>query len=351
VGGDAHVGVGGSAPVSFAKFLSRFQVELTGWVERKDFGKEVVMSVFQAILRADLSLREMFALFDRNCSGTVSFDEFREVMESFDLGLSRQQLGPFFRALLGNSADKKINVVEFLSRFDVVFGGHVHSEDAEWIHQVLSGLGKLYLAQCGDDEGESTAKTLLDRFEKADTDGNGTLSLTEFVREIQHWKTYLERLGVSPGYLTEDKLFEVAKVVDISGEGSINYLEWIDAFQAVERRGAEGGTSGEWVQSDFGELGESILMVLYRNVICLRRGLQYFDPTSTGTVTLGQLKLACMALASALSKPDPPFSEKQVMVLLSHVGDKKWTESDEICYTALLDSFNIVDRGAPSGMA
>jgi len=339
---ETEVSTDGGSSVDYHHFLGRFQVQLKGLVGRREFGRQVVVSVFQAILRADLPLREMFALFDRNCSGTVTFDEFREVLQSFDLGLSRRQLAPFFRALLRSSADKSVNIVEFFSRFDVIYGGHLHDNDEPWIREVLQGLGKLWLHSDNVDQEDNSARDLLEHFEQADVNGNGTLSLGEFVKAVQPWCKALQEQGVSRDYLTPEKLDQVARAVDVSGEGTINYLEWVDAFQAVETRGACGRAGAV---SDFGDLGDSILMVLYRHMAAVRRGLQYFDPKATGIVSAGEFKMALTALASALAKPDPPYSDSQVHVLMTQLIEKGYNDDDELNYHDVLDAFAIVDSG------
>mmetsp|Transcript_104588 Transcript_104588/g.239720 ORF Transcript_104588/g.239720 Transcript_104588/m.239720 type:complete len:91 (-) Transcript_104588:165-437(-) len=86
-------------------------------------------------------------------------------------------------------------------------------------------------------------------------------------------------------------------------------------------------------------------MVLYRHMAAVRRGLQYFDPKATGIVSAAEFKMALTALASALAKPDPPYSDSQVHVLMTQLIEKGYNDDDELNYHDVLDAFAIVDSG------
>ncbi|CAD7968048.1 unnamed protein product [Amoebophrya sp. A120] len=73
--------------VNWRTFLHRFRVELDN-VNNVTWIRDAIVTLFTAIWKANLPLRQLFALFDLNLSGSVTVDSFKAVVCGFELGFS-----------------------------------------------------------------------------------------------------------------------------------------------------------------------------------------------------------------------------------------------------------------------
>jgi len=342
--------------VDYNAFLRRFRVELEG-INAVAWKREAVGKVFTAILRADLPLRQLFALFDRNLSGAVSFTEFVSVIENFDLGLTQDQLDVFYRTIACKNIagdDSKTNaqgemppedaiyIADFLARFDVAFreGSSVHQDRLkDWMKPVIAAISKC-IVESPDREGTVPCR-ILAHFEDSDTNGDGTLSFDEFSRSIRGLPRLESELRNLNGFKLDDmKLKEIAKYVDITSSGNITYVEFIHAF-------------GSWAQNHdekqdgtlMADVLDAVTMVLYKNRRALRKALQYFDQDGTELVTPNQFMHSLNGLAAALAKPDPPFTNNQIDSLVKAISFDESMDGKKgyMNYNHFLDSFVVVD--------
>ncbi|CAD7969359.1 unnamed protein product [Amoebophrya sp. A25] len=84
--------------VDWSAFLQRFRVELDG-INNVTWKRDMLATVFNAVLRAELPLRQLFALFDPNLSGAVSEKSFSNVTQSLSpigASVSRSDLSALF---------------------------------------------------------------------------------------------------------------------------------------------------------------------------------------------------------------------------------------------------------------
>eukprot|EP00397_Hematodinium_sp_SG-2012_P004123 GEMP01004134.1.p1 GENE.GEMP01004134.1~~GEMP01004134.1.p1 ORF type:complete len:996 (+),score=206.51 GEMP01004134.1:43-3030(+) len=337
--------------VDYAGFLKRFRVELEG-INAVAWQREAVAKVFTAILRADLPLRQLFALFDRNLSGAVSFSEFVSVIENFDLGLTPRQLDIFYRTIASQSIagdetkdgdgppEDAIYIADFLARFDVAFrlGGRGAGADKlkDWMKPVITAISRAII-NATDREGTAPCR-ILSYFEDADKTGTGVLTPDEFVKSIKSLvRLEYELRQANACKLDDAKLQELARFVDITGSGNITYVEFIHAFGSWAHEGKPLGLMEDVL--------DSVTMVLYKNRRALRKALQYFDQDGIDMVTPAQFMHSLNGLAAALAKPDPPFTPAQIDSLVKAMDFDQVVDGKKgyINYNKFLDSFVVVD--------
>jgi len=330
-----HIQVDTSGEVNYRQFLQRFRVELDG-VNATSWRREAVSKVFKAILRSDLPLRSIFALFDRNCDGSVSYSEFCDILTTFELGLTPVQMETFYRSILSatelqtSTSDLlQINVTEFLKRFDIIFRTGSTPQAEPWMDEALTAIGRELLGRPNDTDEEERASLLLEFFETADDNNDGFLSVDELLKAFK--KLPSSHLNL-PFALDDEKLTQLITHMDLSKTGRINYIEMVHAFMAVDVR-----DDGKWME----DVLDRMITILYMNRRSLRRAVQYFDAELTGQCTPESLSNALKSLSAALAKPDPPFTEEQIKVLVKHVEIDE--DTNLVDYEDLLDSFMLVD--------
>lgn len=109
-------------------------------------------------------------------------------------------------------------------------------------------------------------------FSSLDSSGDGQLQIEEFVSGIEQLPI-LRNLEVEGRTLNHDDFMQVARSIDRSGNGTINYLEFLQAFEST-------GTS-----DIMDTLGEDISTVLFRPgllsewdaITSMRKELDWFE--------------------------------------------------------------------------
>jgi protein phosphatase len=248
-----------SLPIDYNRFLDRYILvqQADEAVEPADahsgWQAEVVRELYEAVLRADLSLRNTLALFDSDGDGTVSTSEFAAVCEECRLGISAQQARQLLRAITADDGSGRLDVGRFLERFQVLYvesrgleRASVHERAAPWAEDLLRRIGHSIV---------HSGATAVETFQKYDRDGSGFLEHPEFadaVRALDQSSPAAARRPRSP--LDRGRLAELAALVDKDGNGRINILEFCAAFvvddgraragePAVEDEAADGGAA------------------------------------------------------------------------------------------------------------
>ncbi|OLP83390.1 Serine/threonine-protein phosphatase 5 [Symbiodinium microadriaticum] len=225
-------------------------VGLAGSEISDEWAQILVSRVFERLIYSDWPITQMLHHFDRDGNGnsfslfeklgTVTAAELREAFVELDVGITGPQagLGIRFGDLRG------ISIESFLSLFEMTFHPHATGQVRVpgWVTASLRVLGGLIWQGTS---GEDRARQF---FERADANGNGLLSLPELVAGI----TQLCQAESVDLQLTRKDFLDLAKWVDISGEGQVNYVEFLKAFLPA-------GLSDGSFQAD---IMESICLVL-----------------------------------------------------------------------------------------
>jgi len=168
-------------------------------------------------------------------------------------------------------------------------------------------------------------------FSSLDSSGDGQLQIEEFVSGIEQLPI-LRNLEVEGRTLNHDDFMQVARSIDRSGNGTINYLEFLQAFEST-------GTS-----DIMDTLGEDISTVLFRHRLAIRMGCHYLDEEGTGLVRAEDFKQVLNGVNSALARPERTLTNTQISLLTECLITSDTLDSESVVsYDALLRSFAIMD--------
>jgi Ca2+-binding EF-hand superfamily protein len=143
-------------------------------------------------------------------------------------------------------------------------------------------------------------------FSAMDSSGDGVLQTEEFVAGIEKIPG-ISGIALSNGRtLDHGNLLEVAKVIDVSGNGTINYLEFLQAFSS------DGAGKSDIADT----LGEDITTVLFRHRHAIRRGCHYLDEDGHGTIRAQDFQTVLQGVNSALSRPERTLTNTQISLLV-----------------------------------
>lgn len=191
----------------------------------------------------------------------------------------------------------------------------------------------------GTKGGSSAAEKLSRLFRAIDQSGDGIIDSAEFVTGIRSLPG-LDELTLSDGSkVDENRVKALLKNVDKSENGSINYLEFLEAFSFEDSKGEEMADS----------LAEHILTMLFRHRQAVRVGANFFDDVGIGKVTRLQFEHILEALNHAISRPEKQFMDSQIH-LLSETLSVDEGDGPVIPYEDFISSFEVVDSEDPTNV-
>jgi len=278
--------------------------------------KQMVVKVYEAIIRSDMTLKQTISEFDPDGDGVVSPWEFRKALEVAHVDIPESQVSALLRMI--DRDGKKLDVQMFLDRFQVVYSkaaeeGLTAAESATGrkVRDMLNRVGRRLLT-----EGESR----MELFRKIDTSADG------FVQEDEFY-VMLSSLNLEPPMSDKD-MKDMWRYVDANGDGHLNYFEFCAAFQVVDTGGADDAAVSEIV--------ETIVSTLQRNMSSLEFAFRFFDQKGLGHIPVEDFKTGIRALNSSIKSAQgraAPLSEEQINVLVQHVdkdGDGQ-VDYNEFC--------------------
>mmetsp|Transcript_36929 Transcript_36929/g.86929 ORF Transcript_36929/g.86929 Transcript_36929/m.86929 type:complete len:933 (+) Transcript_36929:129-2927(+) len=290
--------------VDYRNFLDRMRNK--GMVEglkntNNGWEKQMVVKLYEAILRADFTLKETLAEFDPDGDGVVSPWEFKQALQKCNVDVPEQQIVTLMRLI--DRGDGKLDVGSFLDRFQVVYStaadegaANVGSQTSGRVRNLLADVGRNLLKR----------KSRIQVFQDMDTNGDGFISEDEFY-------SMLDRLQLN-GVAQNDKQ-DMWSYVDVNGDGHLNYLEFCAAFQVVDTMDdGQGGAVSEIV--------ECIVTALQKNMSSLEFAFRFFDQRGAGQVSTQDFKAGLRALNASIRDGggrSGPLSEDQLNVLVQFV--------------------------------
>jgi len=198
----------------------------------------------------------------------------------------------------------------------------------------------------GLSSGETVASEMTNKmmtlFSAIDKSGDGVLQIEEFVTGVQKLPG-IGNITLSNGSkLDYETLMAMARIIDVTGNGDINYLEFLKAFSVDE-----GG------QADITEtLGEDITTTLFRHRHAIRMGCHYLDEDASGFIRAQDFETVLQGVNSALSRAERSLTNLQISLLVEAMSNEcaKATTAnggvpDErlVDYEFFLKSFVIID--------
>jgi Ca2+-binding EF-hand superfamily protein len=288
-------------------------------------------------------------LFDKDGDGTVDLREAKEVLAQFDLGLSAGQINRLLGQLFSVSIEDKdsnsvrMNIQEFLGRFNMVYSSNEGKELPVSVQDLLDRIGALITKNArtkkGDKKEESKGdsraltryKTMSTLFTALDSSQDGMVQISEFVEGVMQVPGISE-LQLDGQALTKEKLAEVAKGLDVTGDGSLNYFEFLQAFEPHDQGAADLQNS----------LVEDVTTVLFRHRMAIRRGCHHVDEINSQKVHKEDFMDVLHGVNSALEKAERSISDSQIENLASSMAVED-QEGQMVFYEDFLRSFVILD--------
>merc|ERR1712007_150492 len=166
-------------------------------------------------------------------------------------------------------------------------------ETPEWVQESLKILRE-YFSQMND---------LRSVFTMFDENGDGLLQLDEMttsLRALDGLQTQLISAAESCGKSSDDIIKEFVSELDQSGDGTINYLEFLEA---VDIGGSEDNLEGFEAL-----ISATALTTLHSHRDVLRRACEYVDADHRGVLNSLEFREAMDLFNKAVADP-PPFSE------------------------------------------
>ncbi|EUD65899.1 protein phosphatase [Plasmodium inui San Antonio 1] len=349
--------------VHYNSILNRFKInyEPSKNFINTEWKSECFEHLYEALLKADLSLRETLMVFDKNLDGKVSFGEFEQVLKDLKIDLSNEQIRILVRLINSNSLcnkdsaheNDKIDVAEFIGKMRVCYRLAINKEyiNNEKIRKLIETIGKHILADSADtanfhykfyEENErggserrkrsSVIKSvaLFQKFKNYDNFGNGYLDYDDFVRAIKNFD--MNKISQEVEFDVDDEiLMELAKSIDITKSSKINFLEFLQAFYVVNKS----------KYSYVDEIWCHICTVIYENKVALKKCMKYLEDTMQGKITSIHFRYILMELNKILQEhkheKKKPLTNEQID-LLSYTVET----DDKIDYIDFLNSFKPV---------
>eukprot|EP00392_Amoebophrya_sp_AT5.2_P000703 g704.t1 len=322
--------------------------------------------------------------------------------------VTREQAASLIRTLTGyggsrasvtNLKTTSVSLLEFLSRLEVCYTGYNVQRVR---HKVESGLkegpdaeqsimnlkfGTSMVATAlrligreiyADSEDSITAsKKTFEIFSAGDKDSDGVLSKAEFVIVIDQllvpYKSFLQEffldkksksassstrpaaqsapLPSSQSGLPASLLEDIFKVVDVTREGKISYLEFLHCFQPSDRSHDVAGLGRSTTQQAQKHLKhpaeeirvalmEQICGVLYSNKQALHKVFLFFDKANSRCISKANFVKALKCLNTSINLKAPPLTADQIEMLADHCV---LTSDEEIDYLQFLNALVICD--------
>eukprot|EP00754_Rhynchopus_humris_P012759 Rhum_TRINITY_DN14303_c26_g1::Rhum_TRINITY_DN14303_c26_g1_i1::g.80093::m.80093 len=321
--------------VCYTSFLSRFQIRFNNKLGlHAGFRRAITDRCYEMLLMSDLSMRETFAVLDRNDDGLICLREFQEVLASLGTGMTRPQAQALMKTIVAHGAHPgaggKMKIEDFLSRVQLKYSSthaKVASAEQSWVPQYLYSIAKEAVNLMREKDinqmvlqSNTPMAYLTEFFHSFDLNSNGYLELEEFV-------TALRRLPCCQS-LTAEKIKEIAVYCDMDNNGRLNYLEFLHVLHVEDKSSAE-------LSED---VLEHVCRVIHYDFAGPIRRAFYDVASSDGCITIPQFKHV-LNTVNNLNHP-PPLSETQINALCESLSTN---DDDKLDFEDFLSSFEVVD--------
>jgi len=373
IGKNLRVKDGFTKDVDYHAFLGRFRVTVVGGpAEGQRWAEELLGRFYGRLLalKGDAGSLEELEGFLGGDDGQVSTNDaleaFRWVLGNY---ITEDQSRALLRTLAAHAlpdpspVGRPLGVFEFLSRLDICFrqqaslsasGAETRLEKASpWARTVLVRLGRLLWMEDAEGSPKAGSTRMLEVFRNFDQDGDGLLQRREFSKAVKQLiEDFREELPemIRTEHATDEKIAELVDLVDISGDGLVNYLEFLHAFQPVDR------TPGNGLRMD---LMEQICLTIWKNKGSLQQSFVFLEekeaerhplmPGVAGRVSREGLRATLRSLNSSLEATQgvgvhgAPLTADQIDLLVDHAV---FDANNTLDWRAFLASFQLVDMGA-----
>jgi len=187
-------------------------------------------------------------------------------------------------------------------------------------------------AQAKDEVGQGVPK-MVALFKALDSSGDGQLQIDEFADGLSKIPG-INTIMVDGKPLDKQSILLLAQAIDASGNGTINYLEFLSAFEVNE-------TSGSGIVDS---VAEDVTTVLFRHRVAIRMGCHYLDEDGTGKIRSEDFQSILEGVNSALSRTEKALQPSQISLLVEAMTIEDDADGERIIdYNSFLRSFVIID--------
>jgi len=363
---------------------NRAFVATTNWME------VVLRKLYSRLMRADLGWSDLFSRFDSKGSGLVCVADFhRELVSSGSGALSEDQTSQLLRTLSaythqeGGNTVVEVDVVELLSRLETLYtcykrgtrGTRISRSSTSLCASLLRSFGKAVFNIDANTRnmGQKTPAqphVLMNWFKQANRDGTGKLTRSEFAQAIRNvvkqypsiaanlhdieeempsrrmegretiqigdFSSLKEFIDMQAEFedrsLISDHLInELFDFADVTGDGSINYLEFLHSFQPPDI------STSHSMQIC---LMEQICTTIFLNKGALLKTFGVTDAHYTQKIGREDFRRVLRSLNTSLNSSAPPLTAEQINILVDHVN---FSSDDMVNYQTFLDAFQVYD--------
>eukprot|EP01063_Lacrimia_lanifica_P026727 TRINITY_DN364_c0_g1_i3.p1 TRINITY_DN364_c0_g1~~TRINITY_DN364_c0_g1_i3.p1 ORF type:complete len:954 (+),score=370.79 TRINITY_DN364_c0_g1_i3:57-2864(+) len=329
---------GQSGMINYSHFLSRFHVKFNNKLGlHSGFQRVITERCYEMLLVSDLSMRETFAVLDRNDDGLICLREFQEVLADLGTGMNKPQIQALMKTIIQHGCHPgsggKLKIEDFLARVQAKYSStnkKVAEGEQVWIPEFLGKVMKdaIHSVQRSGVRPEQMVMPsatpmgyLTQFFHMTDADQSGFLENDEFKKALQKLPCCKD--------MGDDKLSAIVGYCDADGNGRLNYLEFLHMLHMEDNSNSS--------------LGEDILDHVNRTIyfdfrVPMRRAFQSFN-SEDGRITAAQFEKLLSTVNE--QKSPPPISGEQIKALIETLSV---SDDGKVDLHDFLDSFEIIDE-------
>lgn len=321
---------------------------------RGDRGARASMRrVMQAILKAELTVGETIALFDRQLDEPLSLKECRDVIVQLLPSLTRRQVHGLLNDLqssLGSGHTDTVRLRRFLVVLSMDFAAPRDPSEL-WILPALAQIAQQLAPGRSLSDRYAVGAELMERFFSWDQDGDGLLSRQKLLSELSAEQA---RHETSPplGLESSKRLEAVVEYLDVNGSGSISVFEFLQGFahvlldvESLGNIADAGAVASSAAAGLYSDVVSEIHALLLAHRATLLRGCRALDTTGQGALAREDFLAVVAALLHALRgaavetlHPNLDQCEEQ-----SQLEDLSEVLPAEVRYDELLAGLHIVE--------
>jgi len=208
----------GTDIIEYKEFIKKLK---RSGIKMRNNEEELVFKVYEAITKANLTLKQAFDIFDKDGDSMISKKDMTDTFAAMNFGLDTRVIEGFY-AMADVNGDGSINFDEFYRLFETTIKEAFREErkgqvdELNWKMQVMLKM---------DTAIKKSGITLLDAFKIIDKDTTGKVSYEEF-------KGLFEGMKVE---IASSELLGLFNDIDKDKSGEITYFEFQHYFNEAKR--------------------------------------------------------------------------------------------------------------------
>lgn len=188
----------------------------------------------------------------------------------------------------------------------------ITAQDGDWSKNLLEGVCKKLFLVCSD---------LREAFNAFDTNHDGTIEYNEFFG-------LLKSLDIG---LSNDQIYELMRSIDVNGDHSINYKEFVDRFQVtfeqIKGTGNTNQITDPWLNTIIKKIGEKMIL----QYTTVEKAFEEIDTDRSGLIDDNEFM-------TAIKKLELGLSDEEILKVSAALDSD---HSGKIDYKEFADAFKV----------